>query len=162
MFPLRQWRWQGPSVEPSVRTLHLSNGSAAPSQIHTFTGSRQAWLQVPHRWRANRKDQLMPNKLACCYHCWPYPTMWCAVVFILKLTQWALKQQHVQAWLIFSHHLKSNRKMSADPPFLNFPPDLLMSFRHFFCLGLYCVNNYETWRTLLTALQQMPGETQTF
>lgn len=47
--------------------------SVAPFQIHTATSSRPARLQVPRRWRTNRKDHPVTDKLACCYHCWACP-----------------------------------------------------------------------------------------
>lgn len=51
--------------------------SVASIEIHTTTSSRQAWLQVPHGWRTNRKDHPVTNKLPRCYHRsrrWPCPT----------------------------------------------------------------------------------------
>lgn len=51
--------------------------SVASIEIHTTTSSRQAWLQVPHGWRTNRKDHPVTNKLPRCHHRsqrWPCPT----------------------------------------------------------------------------------------
>lgn len=41
--------------------------SVQPIQMHTPTSSWQTWLQIPHRWRANRKEHPVTNKLSCCY-----------------------------------------------------------------------------------------------
>lgn len=54
--------------------------------------SGQAWLQVPHRRRTNRKDHPV-NKLSCCYLAMQRLTVW--YIFILKCTQPILTKQHI-------------------------------------------------------------------